>query len=168
MSKKTEQVGGTHYRSSYQHWKYVEDVGMGYLEGCATKYLSRWQLKGGLLDLMKGRSYVEELIIQVCGTRENRARERSSAHDMVSWSRFVKENRLSSYEASICLLLQIWSGTDELYAALQLFDEIIGSQKVAEEDARQEELRNQSTFTGDTIPCPFTPEVPNVETDILF
>lgn len=175
MSKKIEQVGGNHYQSSYQHWKYVEEVGMGYLEGCATKYLPRWQSKGGVLDLMKGRSYVEELILQARITRENRAQEGSQGHDMVRWARFVKENSLSTYEASICLLLQIWTDDTELDAALQLFNAVIAAAKQDEEDERQESIRNESTFagdaiafTGDVIPSPFKPEVPNVETDILF
>ena len=35
------QVGGKHYKSSYQHWDFVYDVGFDYYEGCATKYLTR-------------------------------------------------------------------------------------------------------------------------------
>lgn len=35
------QVGGKHYYSTYQHWDLVNDVGLDYYEGCATKYLTR-------------------------------------------------------------------------------------------------------------------------------
>lgn len=35
------QVGGKHYKSEYQHWDFVYDVGFDYFEGCATKYLTR-------------------------------------------------------------------------------------------------------------------------------
>lgn len=56
------QVGGSHYQSSYQHWDFVRIVLDGrYLEGCASKYASRWRKKNGLQDLMKLRHYVEKI-----------------------------------------------------------------------------------------------------------
>lgn len=58
------QVGGNHYHAVYQHWDWVEDVGLGYLEAVATKYLlpSRQAKKGGLEDLKKSVHYIEKLI----------------------------------------------------------------------------------------------------------
>lgn len=55
------QVGGDHYAGSYQHWDFVIDYGLPYLEGCATKYLSRWRKKNGLQDLQKAHHYVEKI-----------------------------------------------------------------------------------------------------------
>lgn len=57
----SEQVGGDHYASEFQHWDLIELHGVGYLEGCATKYLCRWQKKNGVEDLRKALSYVEKL-----------------------------------------------------------------------------------------------------------
>jgi hypothetical protein len=57
------QVGGTHYKTkAIQPWDYIARNGIGYLEGCAIKYLSRWQDKGGLADLQKARHYIDKLI----------------------------------------------------------------------------------------------------------
>jgi hypothetical protein len=56
------QVGGTHYRGKMQHWDFVEKHGLGYVEGNATKYLSRWRNKNGLQDLEKSQHYVDKLI----------------------------------------------------------------------------------------------------------
>jgi len=56
------QVGGDHYRSDYQHWDLIERHGIGYLEGCATKYVTRWRKKNGVQDLEKALHYVEKLI----------------------------------------------------------------------------------------------------------
>lgn len=55
------QVGGEHYRASIQHWDLIEGDGHGYLEGCATKYLTRWRRKNGLQDLDKAVHYLEKL-----------------------------------------------------------------------------------------------------------
>lgn len=59
----TLQVGGDHYRrgGAFQHWDLVEEHGLGYLEGCATKYVTRWRGKNGRQDLEKARHYVVKL-----------------------------------------------------------------------------------------------------------
>ena len=59
------QVGGAHYRAkdpAYQHWDFVVDARLGYLEGCATKYIARHHLKNGRQDLEKAQHYVQKLI----------------------------------------------------------------------------------------------------------
>jgi len=63
MSANDTQVGGTHYQTEVQHWDMIEDHGIGYLEGCATKYLTRWRAKGQpAKDFGKARHYVEKLV----------------------------------------------------------------------------------------------------------
>jgi hypothetical protein len=56
-----KQIGGDHYQAEYQHWDFVADNGLGYLEGCATKYLARWPKKNGLQDLQKALHYCEKM-----------------------------------------------------------------------------------------------------------
>lgn len=60
MSANETQVGGTHYKSEYQHWDWVTELGMPYILGCATKYLTRWKKKNGIQDLEKAIHYVEK------------------------------------------------------------------------------------------------------------
>ena len=55
-----KQVGGKHYRSSYQHWDLVLDFGLHYLEGCATKYVTRRKGNRGE-DIGKAIHYLEKL-----------------------------------------------------------------------------------------------------------
>lgn len=69
------QVGGDHYKAAYQHWDWVEDVGLGYLEGVLTKYVIRWQKKAGLEDLKKAVHYTEKLIEIAKQGRTNRTYE---------------------------------------------------------------------------------------------
>ena len=63
MSANEEQHGGSHYKSkAIQPWDYIVANNIGYLEGCAIKYLSRWKDKGGIEDLRKARHFIEKLI----------------------------------------------------------------------------------------------------------
>lgn len=57
------QVAGTHYKAhKYETWDVILDWNLGYLDGNAVKYLSRWRLKGGVQDLKKARHYLDKLI----------------------------------------------------------------------------------------------------------
>lgn len=58
-----KQVGGEHYDAKYQHWDWVAETGLPYLEASATKYISRWRKKGGRQDLEKALSYVQKAIL---------------------------------------------------------------------------------------------------------
>lgn len=63
MSANNEQVGGDHYKSHViQPWDYITVNGLGYLEGCIIKYVSRYKDKGGVEDLKKAKHYLDKLI----------------------------------------------------------------------------------------------------------
>ena len=57
------QIGGAHYKSAQglQHWDLVETYRVGYLEGNASKYLTRWRKKNGVQDLQKAAHYLRKL-----------------------------------------------------------------------------------------------------------
>lgn len=57
------QVGGSHYKQfAIQPTEFIYKNNLGFLEGNAIKYLTRWKIKGGLEDLKKARHYVDMLI----------------------------------------------------------------------------------------------------------
>jgi len=57
------QHGGTHYKDKrIQPWDFIHANGLGFFEGNAIKYLSRWKEKGGVSDLKKAIHYIEKLI----------------------------------------------------------------------------------------------------------
>lgn len=59
------QIGGDHYKSmAIQPVEYIVANGIGFCEGCAIKYLSRWRAKGGIEDLKKARHFIDLLIEQ--------------------------------------------------------------------------------------------------------
>ena len=63
MSANDEQVGGRHYiEKTIQPWDYIIANNMGYLEGNIIKYVSRYQEKGGVEDLIKASHYLDKLI----------------------------------------------------------------------------------------------------------
>lgn len=57
------QEGGDHYQTMrIQPAAYIHANGIGFLPGCAIKYLSRYQNKGGKEDLLKARHFIDMLI----------------------------------------------------------------------------------------------------------
>lgn len=63
MSALDEQVGGEHYKNlAIQPVEFIHTNGIGYIEGCVIKYVTRWRSKGGLDDLLKARHYLDVLI----------------------------------------------------------------------------------------------------------
>lgn len=108
-----KQVGGDHYRSEFQHWDFVELNGIGYLEGNATKYATRWRNKNGRQDIEKALHYVDKLIeLQRAGKRGPRGH--ASIGDC---ARFSEANDLSPTEDTIVLYLARWRTTDDLRQA---------------------------------------------------
>ena len=62
MSANEKQVGGSHYKAPIECWDYILANNIGYLEGTAIKYLTRWRKKGGLNDIKKAIHFLEKLI----------------------------------------------------------------------------------------------------------
>lgn len=65
-SANDRQVGGAHYNPGavagfYQHWDFVVDVRLPYLEAQATRYIDRHQKKNGRQDLEKALHYIQKL-----------------------------------------------------------------------------------------------------------
>lgn len=58
-----KQIAGDHYKKNpIQPWDYVAANNLGYFEGTAVKYLTRWKDKGGVDDLRKAIHFIEKLI----------------------------------------------------------------------------------------------------------
>jgi hypothetical protein len=57
------QIGGSHYKKlKIQPIEYIMANDLGFCEGCAIKYLTRWKDKGGLDDLRKAKHFIDILI----------------------------------------------------------------------------------------------------------
>jgi hypothetical protein len=63
MSSLDIQVGGSHYKDmAIQPIEFIMKNNIGFMEGNAIKYISRWRSKGGVEDLKKARHYLDMLI----------------------------------------------------------------------------------------------------------
>ena len=62
MSANNTQIQGTHYQTGVQPWDAIISWELGFLDGCAVKYLARWRKKGGVDDLRKAVHFIEKLI----------------------------------------------------------------------------------------------------------
>ena len=134
MSANSKQVGGNHYASSLQHWDVVENNGIGYLEGCASKYISRWRKKNGLQDLEKGLHYTEKLLelatYQHDGITPRRFPRGSVDRDTIE--RFVIANDLEMQDRVILYALWRWQMPHDLERAILLFKQLIDEVRNAE------------------------------------
>ena len=100
MSANDKQVGGSHYKTNIEPWDAILDWGLGYLDGSAVKYLSRWHKKGGIQDLEKARHYLDKLI-EVEHERLQRASDRNvQVETQVQDSNAKSENK---HSASGCI-----------------------------------------------------------------
>ena len=59
----SSQVGGSHYKNfAIQPVEFIHKNGIGFIEGCAIKYLCRWRQKNGVEDLKKAKHFIDMLI----------------------------------------------------------------------------------------------------------
>ncbi len=125
-SANDRQVGGDHYpadESGLKHWDMIEDHGIGYLEGCATKYL-RFKTDR-LQDLEKGLHYTEKLI-EMASSFNRFPRGYVPANKIVN---FVIANGYGDTEHVILTALLRWTTVSDLRFAVQGFQRLIEQEK---------------------------------------
>lgn len=112
------QVGGRHYLKggAAQHWDWVEANGLGYLEGNATKYVTRWRSKNGRQDLEKARHYVRKLIELV----EDQERQNRAGPERLPSLALGEANELLPDEIIFCELMRTWKTHADLRVALKI------------------------------------------------
>lgn len=124
MSRVNErQVGGDHYRSMTQHWDFVELNHLGYLEGCATKYVTRSRVKhkSPAQDLKKAIHYVEKIEeLFLAGIKHPRA-----GSLVIGVGSFTLANGLTPEEAKIISCLTNWQDEVDLRFAAQAIQALI-------------------------------------------
>lgn len=119
----SKQVGGTHYADGgeCQHWDFVAVNGLGYLEGCATKYVTRHRKKHGAQDLQKALHYIEKLTEMFTTGRI----PRPSVDVVITPEQFAVANGLTIKELTVVGLLTGWTRRQDLETAWQIVDSMI-------------------------------------------
>ena len=123
------QVGGDHYKTAIEHWDFVVACSLNYLEGNATKYLSRSHKKSGLQDLQKALHYVRKLIAVVEWERARGRFERllnpkpelkparQRNRQPLKWLDFCEVNTIPGELQDFVAVLANWADLDELHEA---------------------------------------------------
>ena len=131
MTANERQEYGDHYHTSFQHWDLVEAHRLGYLEGCATKYITRWRKKNGLQDLDKAAHYLEKLAeLHLAGKREP-----SGWASGAEVFKYAQANDLLVSEEEFIRLLCQWESITELTAAAAIINTLRVQAKAIEEAA---------------------------------
>lgn len=132
------QIGGGHYRGDYQHWDWVEDTGMGYLEGVGSKYICRWKSKNGIEDLRKSVHYVDKLLdLCIFKNRRNRAKVLSTGESAQLLRQLESTYKLNSIEFDICKIFMSWEHEDDLIDCKLLINKLINLEQ--QKEAKEEE-----------------------------
>ena len=118
----SRQVAGTHYQGGrLQHWDLVDTWGVGYLEGCCTKYLSRFRKKDGMKDLHKADHYLEKLI----EVRSSGYGTHGNPVPRIEVARFLVENGIVGLETAIIHIVFEWTQLAQLKTARHLLEALI-------------------------------------------
>lgn len=136
-----QQVGGDHYRCKYQHWDFVMENCLNYLQGCATKYVARWRKKNGVQDLEKALHYVQKL----AEVKPEQYGQKVKGRELSLFSQF---NELTPEETLVIGLISNYKTIKDLNRAQDLIRLLIENQLAA----RSEDP------TGQENPFGFDPE----------
>jgi hypothetical protein len=121
------QVGGGHYKNGgLEHWTFCSGSSIGYLEGCASKYLIRWRDKAGIQDLEKSDHFLEKLIEMV----EVGAIPRNNARILPKLiKKFYEDAKIPYPESLIVDTLFRWKHAGDLKNAQKVLRDFIDEQK---------------------------------------
>ena len=123
------QVGGSHYQSEVQHWDWVTKNGLGYLVGCATKYISRSRKKFAtpVQDLEKAIHYIDKLISMF---ELHFIEPRDPARPWpVPCELFCEVNLLTPVESDIVTTLANWQTENDLHRAREWTRSLLQAEK---------------------------------------
>jgi len=120
MSANDTQVGGSHYRSGFQHWDLAHELDLGYFEGQITKYITRHRFKNGEVDARKALHFARKL--RELAVLEDR-RPRHKYATIGRMTDFATDNKLNGKELLILVSVCNWSTVPDLD---MLIDRILG------------------------------------------
>lgn len=107
-----KQIGGTHYKSSYQPIAFIIKQNLNFIQGNIVKYVTRRKYKNGKEDLEKCLHYCE--LAEELKPTNYAVAEFSELH------KYTNANSLNEIEHNIiaCVILSDWKKTKELLTTL--------------------------------------------------
>jgi len=121
------QIGGEHYKreGQLQHWDWAIQLGLGYLEGSATKYVSRWRNKNGRQDLEKALHFIEKLVEAAREGLVTGLATTGNYNDLLV--KFHAAYELTPTEVKVVALLSSWETTADLQQAKELVEAMLST-----------------------------------------
>ena len=136
MSANERQVSGSHYKpkkeGSIQHWDYCVRSETPNLEYAASKYVTRWRKKNGIVDLEKALHYVEKRIESY---RAGVGAEHGGLYLPAMFKEFIADNEVPVEEALIIYNVMHWVRLEDLNVSRIMLEAMIVRERVAEEEA---------------------------------
>jgi hypothetical protein len=134
-----KQVGGNHYKTSFEHWDFVAIYGLGYFEGQITKYVARHPKKHKAQDVDKALHFTEKLMElfqakKYMPTHVLYMPGRSKAWDDLQPSQyFARVNDCGMDEAMIINKMCGWTTVEDLLRVLSVLRAIRAKYTVTED-----------------------------------
>lgn len=125
-----------YYQCAYQHWDFVIRVGLTYLEGCTTKYVTRWRKKEGAKDLWKALQYLDKMIMM-----GDYNIQRNNIMVDQELDRFATANDLEPLETHYIFMICTYRNEKTLKTARQILSKLIN--EANEKDEKQVEEINR-------------------------
>lgn len=119
MSANEIQIGGEHYKSTFQHWDFVRYLNLGYFPAQITRYVQRWRKKNGLEDIDKSLHYIDKFIEE--------EGKRHTEH-LTLLDEFMKTHKLQEHERIVFNMLVNYQlgDIDRLHEARDAIKELRG------------------------------------------
>lgn len=133
MAANDTQVGGNHYKTTYEHWDLCVKIPLSYLEGCTTKHVGRWRKKLGIQDLQKALHYLDKML-----EVGNYDIKRNNIRIDQEVERFVEANSLTHMEYQFFFIICTYRNEASLKGARHILLKIIS--QAMEEVKRVEEI----------------------------
>jgi hypothetical protein len=111
MSANETQVGGTHYKTPFQHWDLVHELDLGYFEGQITKYLTRHRFKKGREDAEKALHFTKKMHELALFSARKPHHKFSTITRM---TQYAESNKLLPLEYACIMSACNWSMTEDL------------------------------------------------------
>lgn len=120
------QVGGSHYKfGGVEHWDVIEKYRVGYLEGCASKYVLRWRRKNGLQDLCKAAHFLQKLYEVRSDMSFSEYLNRMPNVPNAVVSRLCEDAGLCGADEQIIRHILTWQSTATIDLARRMVEELI-------------------------------------------
>ena len=122
MRANEQQVGGSHYKVSYEHWDLALKLRMPYHEGQTTKYVTRWRKKNGLQDLKKALHFLNKLEEHSSDNPHTLPKriQQELPYIRAQVAEMARANGLNDIERAYIERLCVWTELEELAAAREL------------------------------------------------